>query len=228
MADVIEGGLGEVVALDARRIGLIADSHCDREDGSDLPAEAIEALRGVDLVIDLGHTGSPDRLCRGVLDRLEAEVAPVLSVQDFYGGADAPVLSPAEGRRVDGLARVIDVGGVRIGAIHNLERGPGPQIAAPPGGLPELDGTAVGSAVSEKFGGQVDVVAFGGTHRPATLLADGILFVNPGSPTYPKGPGRVAGQLALGTVGILSVDDDAKSFEVIDLHVLNTSATATT
>ena len=225
-ADEVHGELGEVVTLDATRIGLVADIHCDREDGSDLPAEVLDALRGVDLVLDLGHTGSPDRLCRGVLDRLE-ELAPVLSVRDFYvGDDDQPILSPADGRRVDGVSRVIDVGGVRIGAIHNLERGPGPKIAAPPGGLPELDGTTVRSVVSEKFGGPADVVAFGGTHRPVTLLADGVLFVNPGSPTYPKGPGRVPGQLALGTVGILNVDNGATSFEIVDLQVLNTSASA--
>jgi predicted phosphodiesterase len=219
-----DGELGKTVALDARRIGLIADSHCDQEDGGDLPAEVFEALSGVDLILDLGHTGSPQRLCRGVLDRLE-QLAPVLSVRDFYGG-DEPVLSPPDGQRVDGIARVIDLGGVRVGAIHNLERGPGPVIEAPPGGLPELDASTVRSAVSEKFGGPVDVVAYGGTHRPVSLLADGVLFVNPGSPRYPKGPGRVAGELALGTVGVLTVDDGAMSFEVIDLQVLNTSTAA--
>jgi putative phosphoesterase len=224
MTDALDGELGEVVSVSARRIGLVADSHCDREDGSDLPAMVLEALRGVDLVIDLGHTGSPNRLCRGVLDRLE-EIAPVLAVRDFYVGEDdEPVLSPAEGRRVDGVARVIDVGGMRIGAIHNLERGPGPAITAPPGGLPEFAGTAVQTAVSEKFGGPVDVVAFGATHRAATLLAGGVLFVNPGSPTYPKGPGRVPGQPALGTVGVLSVADGATSFETVDLHALTSSA----
>jgi predicted phosphodiesterase len=224
MTSAIDGALGKVVTLDARRIGLIADSHCDHEDGSDLPTVVLEALDGVDLVIDLGHTGSPGQLCRGVLDRL-AEVAPVLSVRDFYGG-DEPVLSPPDGTRIDGIARVIDLGSARVGAIHNLERGPGPLIEAPPGGLPSLDASTVRSAVAAKFGGSVDVVAYGGTHRPATLLADGVLFVNPGSPTYPKGPGRVAGQLALGTVGILTVEDGAMSFEVIDLQVLD-QATAT-
>jgi len=216
--------LGAVVMVDARRIGLVADSHCDEEDGSDLPPEVLEALRGVDLIVDLGHTGSPQRLCRGVLDRLE-KAAPVLSVRDFYGGDD-PVLSPGDGRRVDGIARVIEVGTTRIGAIHNLERAPGPAIASPPGGLPQLDPAVVRSAVSKIFGGAVHVVAYGGTHRPATLLAGGILFVNPGSPTYPKGPGRVAGQWALGTVGILTVEDGATSFEVVDLQVLNRSTTA--
>jgi putative phosphoesterase len=212
-----DGHIGDVVTASARRIGLIADSHCDNEDGSDLPPEIFEALHDVDLVIDLGHTGSPDNMCRGALDRLE-KIAPVLAVRDFYGG-DEPILTPGEGRRVDGLTRVIDVGGVRIGAVHNLEREPGPAITSPPGELPVLDGIAVRDVLAQKFGGPVDVVAYGGTHRAASLLADDVLFVNPGSPTYPKGPGRVAGQRALGTVGVLTVDKNAVSFEAIDLSV---------
>jgi len=211
----MNGYIGEVVTAPARRIGLTADIHCEEEDGSDIPAEVLEALHGVDLVIDLGHTGSRNAFCRGVLDRL-ATLAPVLGVREFYGGDDA-VLTPAEGSRVDGLARVIDVGGVRIGAIHNLEREPGPTIVTPPGGLPELDGIAVRDILAQKFAGPVDVVAYGGTHRPASLMADGVLFVNPGSPTYPKGPRRVAGEPALGTVGVLTVDQNAVSFESIDL-----------
>lgn len=210
-----DGHIGEVVTTSARRIGLTADIHCEQADGSDIPAEVFAALQDVDLVIDLGHTGSSDNFCRGVLDQL-ASLAPVLGVREFYGGDD-PILTPAEGRRVDGLSRVIDVGGVRIGAIHNLEREPGPAIITPPGGLPELDGIAVRDILAQKFGGPVDVVAYGGTHRPASLMADGVLFVNPGSPTYPKGPRRVAGQPALGTVGVLTVDRNAVSFESIDL-----------
>ena len=219
MADTdADDQLGAVVSVAANRIGLIADIHCSNEDGSDIPVEALEALRGVDLILDLGHTGGPESACLGVLDRL-ADVAPVLSVRHFYGGDDALILSPADGRRVDGVARVVDVGGARIGAVHNLERGPGPKITTPPGGLPELDSDVHG-AVSEKFGGPVDIVAFGGSHRAATALAGGILFVNPGSPTYPKGPGRIAGQRAPGTVGILTVDNGTKSFEVVDLALL--------
>ena len=210
-----DGHIGEVVTTSARRIGLTADIHCEEADGSDIPAEVLAALHDVDLVIDLGHTGSRDAFCRGVLDQL-AKLAPVLGVREYYGGDDA-VLTPGEGSRVDGLARVIDAGGVRIGAIHNLEREPGPAITTPPGGLPELDGIAVRDIVAQKFGGPVDVVAYGGTHRPATLMADGVLFVNPGSPTYPKGPRRVAGEPALGTVGVLTVDQGAVSFESIDL-----------
>jgi predicted phosphodiesterase len=85
--------------------------------------------------------------------------------------------------------------------------------------LPELDGIPVRDVLAEKFGGPVDIVAYGGTHRAASLLADDVLFVNPGSPTYPKGPGRVAGERALGTVGVLTVDKNAVSFETVDLKL---------
>lgn len=211
--------MGDVVESSARRIGLIADSHCENEDGSDLPDEVLEALNDVDLVIDLGHTGSAENFCRGVLDRLE-KVAPVLAVRDFYVGSDdQPILTPADSPRVDGLTRVVDAGGVRIGLVHNLEREPGPRITTPPGGLPELDAVGLRDRVAEKFGGPVDVVAYGGTHRPASLFADGMLFVNPGSPTYPKGLRRVAGQRAVGTVGVLAIDTNAVSFEILDLHL---------
>ena len=42
-------------------------------------------------------------------------------------------------------------------------------------------------------------------------------MVNPGSPTYPKGPGRAAGERALGTVGILHLRGRVAAFEVIEL-----------
>jgi len=72
--------------------------------------------------------------------------------------------------------------------------------------------------LAEKFGGPVDIVAFASTHREAAILRDGVLFVNPGSPTFPKGrAARVAGQRALGTVGVLDVTNGTAVFEVIHL-----------
>src|ERR687887_719921 len=122
-----------VTSVPARRIGLISDDHNTRDDGGDLPDEALAALEGVDLIVHLGHMG-----VRGVLDRLEA-VAPVLAVRDYSRGSDGgTVVTPADGERVAGLTRVVDAKGLRIGAIHNLARPPGPEIVTPPGGLPEL------------------------------------------------------------------------------------------
>jgi predicted phosphodiesterase len=166
--------------------------------------------------------GQRERFARGALDRLET-VAPVLGVRDYSVGKDgAQLVSPADGNRIAGMTRVVEAAGVRIGLIHNLGKGPGPEIPAAPGGLPEIDGAALTTTLAQKFGGPVDVVAYAGTHRAATLSAGGVLFVNPGSPTYPKGPGRVPGVRTHGTVGVLELSDGAIAYECIDLHCLAT------
>lgn len=209
-----------VTEVEAQRIGLIGDDHCAQDDGSDLPDVAIEALAGVDLILHLGHMGFREVLARGVLDRLE-RVAPVLAVRDYSTDRDGePYITPAEGARVTGLTRVIHAGGVRIGALHNPAREPGPAIPTPPGGLPQLLGLDLAHVLPQKFGGPVDVVAYASTHRPAAIGAQGVLFVNPGSPTYPKGPGRTGQPGALGTVGLLDVADGVATFEVIELSLL--------
>jgi len=210
----------------ARRIGFLSDDHNTRDDGSDLPVEALEAFKGCDLIVHLGHMGvRDDNLGRGVLDRL-AIVAPVLAVRDYSGKkAGGTYITPAEGQRVAGLTRVIEAGGFRIGVLHNLEKEPGPAIATPPGGLPALEGVDVRAVLREKFGGPVDIVAYASTHREAAILKDGVLFVNPGSPTFPRGrPGRIQGQRALGTVGVLDVGGGVAVFEVIHLAEIASAA----
>lgn len=192
-------------------------------DGSDLPAEVLPAFEGADLIIHLGHMGVREELARGVLDRLE-QVAPTLAVRDFSTNQDGnQFVTPADGSRVAGLTRVIEAGGLRVGAVHNPAQPPGPAIPSPPGGIAEPAGLDLAGVLTEKFGGPVDVVAYGGTHRAVAISAQGILFVNPGSPTYPRGPGRVAGQRGLGTVGILDINDRVASFEVIELSTLSSA-----
>lgn len=209
-----------VTSVAAARIGLIGDDHNAKEDGSDLPGEVLAAFEGVDLIVHLGHFGAREVLGRGVLDRLAA-VAPVLGVRDYSTAIDGNAfITPADGQRVAGLTRVIEAGGLRIGVVHNLGRPPGPEITTPPGGLPDLRDSSAAEAVKEKFGGPVDVVAYAGTHRAAALAAHRVFFVNPGSPTYPKGPGRVFGDGRLGTVGILDVGGGVATFETIELELL--------
>jgi len=77
---------------------------------------------------------------------------------------------------------------------------------------------SLADVLPQKFGGPVDIVAYAGTHRAAALTASGVLFVNPGSPTYPKGPGRPAGTRTLGTVGLLDLHGGVASFETIELQ----------
>ena len=207
-------------SVPARRIGLVGDDHSADDSGSDLPQEVLTAFGGVDLIVHLGHMGVREILGRGVLDRLEA-VAPVLAIRDYSTDDEGkPYVTPADGDRVAGLTRVIRAGDVRIGAVHNPARPPGPEITTPPGGLPDLSGVDVATALTAKFGRRVDVVAYASSHRAAAVTAGGVLFVNPGSPTYPKGPGRTPGVKALGTVGILEVTGGSAAFEIIELSTM--------
>jgi uncharacterized protein len=215
-----------VTAVQARRIGLIGDNHSSEDDGCDLPDQVLDAFQDVDLIVHLGHTGIRERLARGVLDRLE-KVAPVLAVRDYSSDKEGNLfLSPPEGERVAGVTRIVESGGFRVGVVHNLGKGPGPAISCPPGGVPELDVDDLGDVLMKKFGGPVDVVAFAGTHRAVATVAGGVLFVNPGSPTYPKGPWRVVGPRTLGTVGILDIHNGVAAYETIDLHNLKATASA--
>ena len=67
----------------ARRIGLVADTHSAKPDGSDLPDAVLAALQGVDLIVHLGDMGAV-----GALDRF-ASVAPVLATRGAHAVGDA-------------------------------------------------------------------------------------------------------------------------------------------
>jgi len=181
------------------RIGLISDTHCAGS-GWDLPNQVFEAFQGVDLILHCG-----DLECLGVLDSLET-VAPVLAVR----GYEDPV---EDGDRLASPTRVVEAGGMNIGMIHDIQW-PGPKIATTSDGsglvLPASEGKEL---LRRKFGQPVDVVLFGDTHHQLVCELDGILVINPGSPTYParRKPGL------LGTVGILDINDRGASASLVDL-----------
>lgn len=166
-----------------------------------MPAAVFDALQGCDLLLHCG-----DLECIGVLDYLE-ELAPVLAVR----GYEDPVES---GERLANVSRIVEVAGARIGMVHDIQW-PTPSIATtpdgtglvwPPSGLREL--------LQKKFGGAVDVVVFGDTHEEMVEWRDGVLFVNPGSPTYP-GRRHIPG--SLGTVAVLDISEGEITARVIDL-----------
>ena len=99
------------------------------------------------------------------------EIAPVLAVRS---PGDPP---PAPSRLLDG-PRVVDVGGTSIGLVNTLE------------GHPE-----------ELFDRSVAVVVHGGTHDGRIESLDGILLVNPGSPTLANDV----------SVGILEVGENPRA-----------------
>ena len=183
------------------RIGLISDTH-SAGSGRDLPDRVLEALAGVDLILHCG-----DLECLGVLDYLET-MAPVLAVRGYEDPREA-------GDRLADATRVVRAGGAAIGMIHDIQW-PGPKIATTGDGtglvLPEGRAAEI---LTAKFGQPVDAVIFGDTHEEMVCRWDGVLMINPGSPTY---PGRRHRRGALGTVALLDVDGEEATARIIDLE----------
>jgi putative phosphoesterase len=67
------------------------------------------------------------------------------------------------------------------------------------------------SALEKVFNAPVDIVIFGHTHYPVVEEYQGILMVNPGSPSLPKQIRR------LGQVAIMELGTDQKSAEILNL-----------
>ena len=182
-------------------VGLISDTHTAGS-GRDLPDAVMAALAGVDLILHCG-----DLECLGVLDYLET-LAPVLAVRGYEDPTES-------GKRLAQTTRVVTVDEVRIGMVHDIQW-PMPRIPTTPdgSGLAFPQGSAADLA-ARKFGQPVDVVVFGDTHEELVCCCDGVLFINPGSPTY---PGRRHKPGSLGTVAKLRVEGRAIQVELLQLE----------
>ena len=82
---VAAAALPPTIGVSARRVGVLADTHCVSVDGGDLPDAVLDALVGCDLILHCG-----DITAMAVLDRLST-VAPVLAVR-------SRIDPPADGR----------------------------------------------------------------------------------------------------------------------------------
>lgn len=170
-------------------VGVIADTHMPPFD--DVVCSAIEeAFLGVDLIL---HAG--DLVTLRVLDWLE-EMAPVICSR---GNND--MYLPTEDRMAD--RHLFDLGGALVGMTHVL---PVHRVPEPPT-LPEL-------AVKCGLDPVPQVWVFGDSHRDIVEWRDGVLLVNPGSPTSPRQ--RVDQP---GTVAILTVDGGTPAAEIVFLPV---------
>ncbi len=99
--------LAPTIGVIARRVGVLADTHCVSPDGSDLPVDVLEALGGCDLILHCGDVSS-----LGTLDRL-ATLAPVLSVR-------SAIDPPADGVRVHEGPLIVRAGHTLIGMSTDL------------------------------------------------------------------------------------------------------------
>ena len=182
------------------KIGVISDTH-SAGSGRDLPEPVLRGLGDADLILHCG-----DLECLGVLDYLES-VAPVLAVRGYEDPTEA-------GDRLAHATRVVQVEDISIGMVHDIQW-PTPRIPTSPDGtglvFPNTSGAEL---TSRKFGQSVDVVLFGDTHEELVCWYDSVLFINPGSPTY---PGRKHKPGTPGTVARLKVDKRAVEVEVVQL-----------
>ena len=175
------------------RIGLISDTHIPVA-APRLWPQVYEALRGVDLVMHAGDLMVPD-----VIDWLE-EVAPVMAVWgngDFRGWQRS--VPPDDSRLSE--AKVLTIGDVRIGLVHDLQL---PE--APP--LRTLE-----SQMEHYFRGAVDVVVRGSTHAAEITTLKAVLIVNPGSPTFPNHQNT-----RLGTIGFLDIENGRATPSILQLR----------
>ena len=187
------------------KIGVISDTHLAGE-GTGLPCQVFDVFNNVDLILHCG-----DLECIGVLDELE-KLAPVQGVRGYE--------DPMEpGDRLSDRTRVIhlhNTENISIGMVLDIQW-PYPPIYTSPDGrsiiLPE-EREETKTILKKKFGYAVDVVLFGDTHEELIIWEHGILWMNPGSPTY---PGKNHDSVGLGTVGIINVDGPTIEACIIDL-----------
>lgn len=180
------------------RIGVISDTHTPGA-AKEPPEEVLRAFEGVDLILHAGDIYIPS-----CLDWLE-QISPVIAVEL---GAQAHF---SEDSRVE-EKRVFDLEGYTIGMVHDLIiPGMGGEVMA---GSIDREFSAdknIPEAVKHVFGADVDIIVFGHTHHAMVEKHQGILFVNPGSPSLPRQSRR------LGQVAILELLQEGPEAKIVDL-----------
>ena len=163
-------------------IGLISDSHIpDARD--DLWPEVYAAFRGVDAIL---HAG--DIYSLKVLDWLEQRCqAPIYAARgNGDSGSGGRRVTPEDPRLKP--VHVLTLGGLRVGLRHVIPD-PSPHWT-------------LASFMERNFGGPVDIIVCGDTHVEEIQEMEGVLLINPGSPTYPHNMAT-----RKGTIGFLEITD---------------------
>jgi hypothetical protein len=148
------------------RIAVISDTHLPRG-ARRLPDACLHELDRADLIL---HAG--DFVAAEVLDELRG-LAPIEGV---HGNQDDPEL-----RLLLPPRRVVEVGGHRIGIVHD----PGPQRGRE-------------ARLTARFP-ECELVVFGHTHIPELTRHGAVTLLNPGSPTERRrGPYHAMGIVTAG------------------------------
>jgi putative phosphoesterase len=166
------------------RIGLISDTHLPSliRTLDELGPSIRDFLATVDLILHAGDVTAPS-----VVEWC-GQFAPILVARGNNDLFEHPNL---------GDRHLIDVEGWRIGLVHEVR--------------PES--RPIQALLADGLGGeQVDILVAGDTHHERLEFREGVLFVNPGSPTLPHHK-----DYRLGTVALLEVEASEISAEVIVL-----------
>ena len=166
------------------RIGLVSDTHIP-EARAELWPQVFDAFESVDRIF---HGGDVHDLA--LLDQFE-EIAPVLCARgNGEDGSGGRPIQPEDPRVKYVWSEEIE--NLHIGLTHYI---PVDQSTPPDYSLQKW--------VDNYFSGRKpDVIVFGDTHVEVVATIDGILCVNPGSPTYPHNY-----DTQYGTLGFLELDD---------------------
>lgn len=183
------------------QIGLISDTHIPSM-GEAPPPQVVQAFQGVDLILHAGHAYTSS-----CLDWL-ARIAPVKASESWLQGT-------GESLTRSNQVQVIELEGHTIGLTHELIlTSLGDEVL--PGAIersfpPE---ESLPMALQSIFGKPVDIVVFGYTHQAMVELQQGVLLVNPGSPSL------IGQEVRLGTVAILELTPESRKARIIDLAEL--------
>ncbi|MGI9614257.1 MAG: YfcE family phosphodiesterase [Acidimicrobiales bacterium] len=162
------------------RIGLISDTHIP-EAMPELWPHVFDLFEGCEAIL---HAG--DIYDISVIDGLHS-IAPTFAARgNGDDGSGGRATQPDDDRLQE--AWVLERNGFTIGLTHHIP-------------IPEQTHYTVAKAVDRHFdGADLDVIVYGDTHVEHITTIDGILCVNPGSPTFPHNL-----QTQFGTIGFLEL-----------------------
>ena len=175
------------------KIGLISDTHIP-EAMPELWSHVYEQFFDADAIL---HAG--DIYDLSVIDALH-EIAPAYAARgNGDDGSSGRSVQPIDERLRE--VWMLELNGFKIGLTHYI---PMPQV-------PQHQ--TVSKWVAKTFpNAKPDVLIYGDTHVEQIDLIDGILCVNPGSPTYPHHL-----KLQFGTIGFLHLDAAQPRAEILQL-----------
>lgn len=194
------------------RIGIISDTYVPGA-AMGVPQQVVPAFKGVDLILHCGNS-----YVQSVLDWLE-RIAPVMATGAIRAGqAEAPQPLSQEGFGDPRVARIrlLEMEGHSIGMVHDLAF-QDMDDRTWPGSLGELHrkGRSPAKMAERFFGAPVSIVIFGRTLASLVEEHEGVLFINPGSPSVPNGI------MKLGSVAVLDLTPGKRNARLIELATIS-------